>query len=71
MHVLVTRFSSATESAQLQRALVKQFPNVSTIELALVLKTLDAILGKISFVVQIHGDVHGVDRDCWCWWARC
>jgi putative ABC transport system permease protein len=52
MHVLVTRISSATESAQLQRVMVKQFPNVSTIDLALVLKTLDAILGKISFVVR-------------------
>ena len=52
MHVLVTRIQSAAESAELQRAMVKQFPNVSTIDLALVLKTLDAIIGKISFVVR-------------------
>jgi putative ABC transport system permease protein len=31
---------------------VKSFPNVSIIDLMLVLRTVDSILGKISFVVQ-------------------
>src|SRR5262249_23471747 len=31
---------------------VKEFPNISTIDLRLVLQTVDSILGKISFVVR-------------------
>jgi putative ABC transport system permease protein len=52
MHVLVTHISTPEESAKLERALVKEFPNVSTIDLALVLKAVDAIVSKISFVVR-------------------
>jgi putative ABC transport system permease protein len=52
MHVFVTRVSSSEESARLQREVVSQFPNVSAIDLTLVLQTLDAILGKISFVIR-------------------
>ena len=52
MDVLVTRAASAEESARLQREVVKQFPNVSAIDLRLILQTLDSIIGKISFVVR-------------------
>jgi putative ABC transport system permease protein len=52
MHVLVTRVSSSDESARLQREVVTAFPNVSAIDLTLILQTLDSILGKISFVVR-------------------
>jgi putative ABC transport system permease protein len=52
MHVLVTRVPSAEESARVQSAVVKAFPNISTIDLRLVLQTIDSILGKISFVVR-------------------
>jgi putative ABC transport system permease protein len=52
MHVLVTRVSSSDESARLQREVVRKFPNVSAIDLTLVLQTLDSILGKISFVIR-------------------
>jgi putative ABC transport system permease protein len=52
MHVLVTRVSSSEQSARMQRALVTAFPNISVIDLTLVLRTLDSILGKISFVVR-------------------
>ncbi len=51
-HVLVTRVSSSDESAKLQREVVSAFPNVSAIDLTLILQTLDSILGKISFVVR-------------------
>jgi putative ABC transport system permease protein len=51
-HVLTTRASSSGKSAELQRSLVKHFPNVSTIDLSLVLQTLDGILRKITFVVR-------------------
>lgn len=52
MHVLVTRVASSEESAHMQREVVKAFPNVSIIDLLLVLRTVDSILGKISFVVR-------------------
>jgi putative ABC transport system permease protein len=52
MHVLVTRVGSSEESAHMQREIVKAFPNISIIDLQLVLRTVDSILGKISFVVR-------------------
>ncbi len=52
MHVLVTRVASSDESARMQREVVKAFPNVSIIDLTLVLQTVDSILSKISFVVR-------------------
>jgi putative ABC transport system permease protein len=36
----------------LQRALVTNYPNVSAIDLGLILQTVDEILGKISFVIR-------------------
>ena len=51
-HVLMTRVPNNQTSAQLQRGLVSQFPNVSAIDLGLILKTLDEILAQISFVIQ-------------------
>ncbi|AUD07455.1 ABC transporter permease [Spirosoma pollinicola] len=51
-HVLMTRVPNNQASATLQRALVSNFPNVSAIDLGLILKTVDDILGQISFVIQ-------------------
>ncbi|MGA9651773.1 FtsX-like permease family protein, partial [Pedobacter sp.] len=39
-------------SASFQGAVVRKFPNISVIDLGLVLKLLDELLGKISFVIQ-------------------
>ncbi|MCK6620345.1 MAG: ABC transporter permease [Calditrichia bacterium] len=50
--VLVTRAPSAEASAALQQAAVREFPNVSAIDLALILQTVEAILNKISFVIR-------------------
>ena len=36
----------------MQREVVKRFPNVSTIDLTLVLQTVDSVVGKISFVIR-------------------
>jgi putative ABC transport system permease protein len=52
MDVLVTRVGSSAQSAQLQRQVVRAFPNVSVIDLTLILQTLDSILSKVSFVIQ-------------------
>ena len=52
MNVLVTRVDSSAQSALLQREVVKAFPNVSVIDLTLILETVDAIVGKVSFVIR-------------------
>lgn len=51
-HVFVTRAPSSEASAAVQRAVVEQFPNVSMIDLRLVLDTVDSVLSKVSFVIQ-------------------
>ena len=50
--VLLTRTGSTAQLAAVQQALVAQFPNVSAIDLGLILQTLDDIVGKISFVIR-------------------
>src|SRR6476659_6869962 len=51
-HVLVTRVPSTEVSARLQQAVVRQFPNVSIIDLGLVLSVLNDVLDKIGFVIR-------------------
>ncbi|GAB4049589.1 ABC transporter permease [Spirosoma litoris] len=51
-HVMMTRVPDNNVSAVLQRNLVSRFPNVSAIDLGLILKTVDEILAQISFVIQ-------------------
>lgn len=51
-HVLLTRFLSAEQSAQYQQALVMKFPNVSIIDLNLILQTVDDVLKKVSFIIR-------------------
>lgn len=51
-HVLITRVPSAEASVKFQRAVVTHFPNVSVIDLNLVLNVLDGILSKIGFVIR-------------------
>jgi putative ABC transport system permease protein len=52
IYVLVTRAPSAEVSAEVQRAVVREFPNVSAIDLDLILRTAESILDKISFVIR-------------------
>lgn len=51
-HVLMTRVASADASAGFQTSVVSNFPNVSVIDLGLILKVLDELLSKISFVIR-------------------
>lgn len=50
--VAAARAGSPEESARVQRAVVTQFPNVSAIDLALLLQTLEGIFSKVELVVQ-------------------
>ncbi|MSU21762.1 MAG: FtsX-like permease family protein [Pedosphaera sp.] len=52
VHVLLTRIESNEQSAIIQREVVRRFPNVSIVDLTLVLQTVDSILTKISFVIR-------------------
>ncbi len=51
-HVLMTRVPGPKVSAGFQSAVVRNFPNISMIDLGLVLQVLDELLGKISFVIR-------------------
>ncbi|HQT21862.1 FtsX-like permease family protein [Daejeonella sp.] len=51
-HVLLTQVPSNELSAKYQQAVVKTFPNISMIDLGLVLSVLDEILDKMGFVIR-------------------
>jgi putative ABC transport system permease protein len=51
-HVLITRVESDQKAAEYQQAVVRAFPNVSVIDLKLILRTLDQIITKVSFVIR-------------------
>ncbi len=54
-HVLMTRVPDEVVSARMQQAVVSRFPNVSIIDLGLILSVLDEILEKIGFVIRFMG----------------
>jgi putative ABC transport system permease protein len=51
-YVLLTKTQTTEQSAMLQRAAVQQFPNVSAIDLTMILHTLDAILSRVMFALR-------------------
>lgn len=51
-YVAAMKTASPDESARVQQALVERFPNVTAIDLGLVVETLDSIFGKVAFAVQ-------------------
>jgi len=52
IYLAVTRTQTADKMADLQSAVVSDFPNVSAINLQLILDTVQTFLGKISFAIQ-------------------
>jgi len=51
-HVMAVRTTDAGHAARVQRAVVAACPNVSAIDLALVLETVDSVLSRVGFVVE-------------------
>lgn len=51
-HVLTTRLPEGSSSGALQKSLVQKFPNVTAIDLALILETVRGILAKITRVIS-------------------
>lgn len=50
--VLTSRTETAAERANLQRAVVVRYPNVSIIDLEVILRTADELLTRIALVIQ-------------------
>lgn len=51
-YVLLTRISDTKQSADFQQLLVTKFPNVSIIDLNLILETVDGVIKKVSFIIR-------------------
>jgi putative ABC transport system permease protein len=50
--VLISRIDDKQVSASFQQELVQKFPNVSAIDLTLILETVDQVFDKIGFVIR-------------------
>ncbi len=50
--IVLTRGGDAEASARLQRAVVQAYPNVSVVDVRLVLSLVQGVLGRVSFVLQ-------------------
>jgi len=51
-HVIITKTKDDLQAAAVQSEIVREFPNISIINLGTIVATLEEILGKISFVIQ-------------------
>jgi putative ABC transport system permease protein len=51
-HIMALRAADAAQSARVQQAVVRDYPNVSALDLALIIKTIDGVYSKASFVVE-------------------
>jgi putative ABC transport system permease protein len=51
-HVVISRVGSAEQSAKFQSELVRRYPGISAIDLTQILKSVDEVLGKVSFVIR-------------------
>jgi putative ABC transport system permease protein len=52
MHVVLSRTESDSSAAAVQRRVVQEYPNVSAIDLSLVLSTFRDLFGRLSYVVR-------------------
>ncbi len=52
IRVIVTRTAGQTESARLQQQVVQEYPNISAIDVGLILQTLNEFIDKVSFAIQ-------------------
>jgi len=53
MHVVLSRSESDSTSAAVQRRVVQDYPNVSAIDLSLVLSTFQALFGRLAYVIRV------------------
>lgn len=50
--ILTTHVPNAEASANMQRAVVQKYPNVSAIDVTLILQTVESVVSKISLVIR-------------------
>jgi putative ABC transport system permease protein len=50
--VLISKIDDKNTSARFQQELVRKFPNVSAIDLTLILETVDQVFDKVGFVIR-------------------
>ena len=50
--LILTSAAEATSRAQIQRDLVLAYPNISALDLALVLEAIDAVLGRVALAIR-------------------
>ena len=50
--IVTTRVKDAQQSATMQRAVVKQYPNVSSVDFTLILRVIESIVSKISIGIR-------------------
>ncbi|HKL88902.1 MAG TPA: FtsX-like permease family protein, partial [Salinibacter sp.] len=53
MHVVLSRSESDTSAAEVQRRVVQDYPNVSAIDLSLVLSTFQDLFGRLAYVIRV------------------
>ncbi|MBC7775502.1 MAG: FtsX-like permease family protein [Phycisphaerae bacterium] len=51
-HVIVSKVKDAEQSAKFQSEMVKRYPGVSAIDLTQILRSVDEVLRKVSFVIR-------------------
>ena len=51
-HVIISKVKDADQSARFQSELVRLYPSVSAIDLTQILRSVDEVLGKVSFVIR-------------------
>lgn len=51
-HVIVSKVKDANQSAKFQSELVRRYPSVSAIDLTQILRSVDEVLRKVSFVIR-------------------
>lgn len=51
-HVLITRVNSTEKSADFQQKIVSDYPNISIVDISLILKTTEEILDEVTFVIR-------------------
>lgn len=52
-HMMVTRAATPQLSAEIQRRVVQRHPNVSALDLALLIETVDSIVSRVAQVVRV------------------
>ena len=69
-YVMVLKTGSNEESARLQQTVVQRFPNVSAIDLALIVNMIDTILEQGGFRCPLYGVVQYFYRTRRAGWGR-